>query len=584
MAIKLASFQVQARRREVYLIGALAAGIFCALLLPGITLHGDYGVSWDEALHRNYGREVTRYALETGGAPRGLRDRLGGGPGAGHSMSPDHARRHALQHGPVFEVLLFGLERLLNYDDLYHVTRLRHLCSFLLFSLGVVFFFLLCRRLFRSLTAGLLGAAALVLSPRIFAHAFFNTADLAFLSLHIVALYTMVRFLERPTAPRTLAHAAACVLAIDVRLAGLILPVVTLGALALDLLLRRRGLAGARRLALPLASYLFFTAAGVVLLWPVLWSDPAGNLLAALSRSTLEQQLGVELYLGQQILRLPWHYLPVWIGITTPPLQLALMLAGLVLLPAVMLRRRTTRRDLQELSVVACAVLPMAAVIVLGTALYNGWRHMFFVYPPLLVLAVGGLWRLWRLGARLRPALRRVALGLLALTAGGAALHTLVFVVRAHPLQHAYFNALVGGPKGARGRFQVGYYALEAMQGMRYLAAHTTHPRLAVIDDERGLADSPVTVNLKVMHPALRPRFVVVDDPGAADYLITAYYKANCHQAPWRPGCEGSQVKAREIWSRRLGGARIVSVYRLLRQPHNGVGSPRGTPIPLPRP
>ena len=426
---------------------ALAGLIFIGLLPLALWLHGDYGVTWDQALHRGYGRDVTRYVLQVAGASEATQQRLVSGPVSSNITTPDHALNHALQHGPVVEATLFGIERLLNLDDMYHVKRLRHLLCFVLFAVGVAFFFLLCRRLFCSVAAGALGAAALVLSPRIFAHAFFNTADMPFLSFYIVAIYTMVRFLERPGPWATLAHAAACVLVIDVRVAGLVVPAVTMAALVVRALGRPAPWPALRRTALPALVFAFFCAAGVVMLWPVLWSDPVGNLALALSRSTMDHRLGSELYMGSVHVSVPWHYVPVWIGITTPPAYLALMLAGAALLGAAAWRGGV-RRHLAELAVVACTLIPLAAVMLLGTSLYNGWRHLYFVYPPLLVLAVGGAVRLWRLGARLGPGRGRALRVGLAATLCGVALWTGALVVRAHPQQHAYFNALVGGAGG----------------------------------------------------------------------------------------------------------------------------------------
>ena len=46
---------------------------------------------------------------------------------------------------------------------------------------------------------GRLGSLFLILSPRIFAHSFYNSKDLAFLSFFIISIYTMVRYLEEKT-------------------------------------------------------------------------------------------------------------------------------------------------------------------------------------------------------------------------------------------------------------------------------------------------------------------------------------------------------------------------------------------------
>jgi hypothetical protein len=74
-----------------------------------------------------------------------------------------------------------------------------------------------------------LGAALLVFSPRIFAEAFHNYKDLVFMNLFAVGAYTLTRLLRRPTAKRAAVHALVTALATDVRIMGLLLPVLTVG-------------------------------------------------------------------------------------------------------------------------------------------------------------------------------------------------------------------------------------------------------------------------------------------------------------------------------------------------------------------
>ena len=158
-------------------------------------------------------------------------------------------------------------------------------------------------------------------------------------------------------------------------------------------------------------------------------------------------------------------------AVTTPPLYLGLCLLGLVgLLARVRLCRSfyTARRG--ELVALCCLALPLVIVAILGSTLFNGWRHMYFVYPGLVTLALGGVLLVARAVRRLNaPGPRRAAavLGLAALAASVGS--TLWFMVRAHPQQHAYFNTLTGGMAGARARFQTGYWGPEYREALAQL-------------------------------------------------------------------------------------------------------------------
>jgi hypothetical protein len=99
-------------------------------------------------------------------------------------------------------------------------------------------------------------------------------------------------------------------------------------------------------------------------------------------------------------------------------------------------------------------LLPIVLVTVKRSTLYDGWRHLLFVYPPLVVLAAAG-WTSALAAARLSRAAR---LAVMAVLVAGL-VEPLVFIVRNHPHEIVYFNALAGGPRGALGRFELDYWA-----------------------------------------------------------------------------------------------------------------------------
>ena len=133
---------------------------------------------------------------------------------------------------------------------------------------------------------------------------------------------------------------------------------------------------------------------------------------------------------------LPWYYAPWWLLISTPPVVLIGLLLSLTLWQ--------NRSDaFQRLALWFTALLPLTLLILLESTIYDGIRHLLFVYPILVALSAGGWSAILLDGSH--PSRRRAAAWLLA--AGLASI--LSFHVRFHPNQTVYFNALVGGPRGA---------------------------------------------------------------------------------------------------------------------------------------
>ena len=125
--------------------------------------------------------------------------------------------------------------------------------NFLVFVVGLVF-------LYRLGLAGQMGGAAslgvclaLVLSPPLFAHAFYNSKDLPFLACFIAGIYTLLQMITRPRAGSVLAHALVSAWLVAIRITGVLVPVLTV-AFAAYCVVRREvepSPAGRLRRALP---------------------------------------------------------------------------------------------------------------------------------------------------------------------------------------------------------------------------------------------------------------------------------------------------------------------------------------------
>ena len=176
---------------------------------------------------------------------------------------------------------------------------------------------------------------------------------------------------------------------------------------------------------------------------PILWADPFGRFTELARALGAHPHMGFNLFRGEWLYSLdgpPWDYAPVWVGITTPPATLLLAFIGTVALAWRVLRRpRDVLRNGPLRFGILLAILPVAtvlAVVVLESTVYHDWRHLYFLYAPLLLLAACGLRGIM---ASVRGRWPRA--GAYAL-AGAAVAVTVVSLVRIHPLQNEYFSAL----------------------------------------------------------------------------------------------------------------------------------------------
>ena len=368
-----------------------AAPITLAIFLViGLAVFDDYGVSVDEGTHRNLGRGVLDYVL-------------------GREDSPfSHVPEVDRYYGVAFAMPMAAVERVLRLEDPRAIYLTRHLLNHLFFLVGGFFVWLLAYRMFGSRLLALFAMLLFLLHPRTYGESFFNGKDLPFLSMFAIALYLIHRAFRRDTVWAFVCAGVGVGLLTNTRILGVMPFAAVVGTLALDAVRSARpsGNSAARREgangALPvLANLAAFSLASVVALyatWPLLWEQPAALIDAFWSQA--RHPPGDNLFHGEMIRapNIPWFYVPEWLLVSVPPAALALSAAGAALaLFAGLRRRRDALGNSPErfaLLLVAFILIPIIAVIALDSHVYNGWRHLYFIYAPMCLLAALALGRI----------------------------------------------------------------------------------------------------------------------------------------------------------------------------------------------
>ena len=460
----------------------LALAVCALALLLGVSVADDYGIFIDTYDQHEIGHATLQHLAGKGGL--NLLPRRGlGAFGATHATAsrglnllvPGHERLY----GPVFETLLALVERLLGLDDSRHIMFSRHLLTHLFFIVAGFAGYLLACRLFGNRWLALFALLLFLLHPRIYAHSFFNTKDAPFLATFMICLWLAYRAFDPPGASGAASAAgknagaamygafALCGVA-----AGLLtnLRVMGLVFFAAVVFMRLCDAVGAetwdqRKRAVASCAVFAFAAAGAYYAtMPYLWADPLTRFVEILRVLSAHPNDIPQLFQGKLVFasELPPSYLPVWFGITTPPLALLFGAIGLAALvwrivprPLASLSRNTPLRF--ELLIGACLFLPVLTTVVLQPITYDGWRHFHFLWAPFVLLATSGLGTLLRSVHRLGWTRGRAAVASLAALGLGA---TAVEMARLHPYQHLGFNVLATGPGTATpvfSRFQLDF-------------------------------------------------------------------------------------------------------------------------------
>lgn len=527
-----------------WLVGLCLGG----LLVLGLATVRDYGMSWDAEESRAIGMTNLRYVAEKVNPAFITQPSQWGNFAYFSTPLPQFTDR---DYGVAYELPVTLGERLLELSDTRAVFIFRHLCTFLVSWVGVLALFGLGRRRYGGdWRTGLAAAGLLVLSPRLYGEFFYNDKDAVFMALSTVATYTTVRFVERPTWRWAIPHALACALAIDVRLMAVLWPLATVTLLIWRSLRGEYQTSGWSR-GLALGSYALLLPALIVACWPYLWEAPWANFAQAFSNMQHFRWTGPMLYQGATIYAsdIPWHYVPQWVLITTPLLQLALIGLGIGVVIHQTIKRGwhlygKGTREWQDLLFAGLGLGPVLAIIAMHSVLYDGWRQVYFIYPSLLLLAVRGLVGLWRwLGARPRWQ-QRLAAGTLVV----GVLSSAGQLVWMHPLESLYFNVLAG-PQPKQ-RFEQDYWGISYLEGLKWILAHDDRPLIRVYTEP--LMSPPLRMSSLIMLPGSKERIQVVYELKDADYFLANY---RWHPTPYDMPPATGEVKA--------GTQVALSVYRL---------------------
>jgi hypothetical protein len=426
----------------------------------------DYGLSWDDYAHSEYGDLLLAFYAS------GLTDK--------RALS----WINLYMYGGGFDLLAALFGKILPFT----VFETRRLVGAAVGILGMFVTWRAGRRVGGPL-AGLVALALIATCPLYYGHMFMNPKDSPFAVAMAILLLGLIRAFEQY--PKLTMTTGVLVglgfgLSFGSRIMGAFGAFDALAALALIFAIEARAVgirpAAGRvgRFVWSLAPAAALSYATMALVWP--WSvvDPRNPLRAVEYFSRFFEQPWQELFGGALIpvLDMPRSYVPTLMALKLPELFLVLGLAGAAgALIAALRRGVAANRRAVFLLVALAALVPLAVTVALRPAMYNGIRHFVFVLPPLAVLGgAAGAWLTEAAARHFRFAPHVAAVVLVA----GIALPVLG-MVRLHPFEYTHFNRLSGGVRAARDRYMIDYWGLAFKQASQALLAtlaerHETTP------------------------------------------------------------------------------------------------------------
>ncbi|OGO39626.1 MAG: hypothetical protein A2W35_09180 [Chloroflexi bacterium RBG_16_57_11] len=200
-----------------------------------------------------------------------------------------------------------------------------------------------------------------------------------------------------------------------------------------------------------LVSYLF---------WPALWKAPVQQYSKSVSKALDFPWEGKVMFAGvdYEVTELPRRYLPTVLSLQFTETAMLMFIAGCV---TSILWLRRGRLDWRKVVLITVwFVGPVIAIVIVHPVIYDNFRHLLFITPPLFIFAAIGFQGLFEWIKK--PVLSGGLVVLLMLP-------NVYWLINLHPYQYVYYNSLVGGVQGAYRSYEMDYWGTSYRAAIEYV-------------------------------------------------------------------------------------------------------------------
>ena len=431
---------------------------FAILIVIGFILHTHYGISLDEESTRYHGIVSLNYIAEFFFPNEKF----------GFQINESIPRLNLYEYkmyGVFYEIIVITITELLleikNFSEIFYA---RHFANHLLFIISLISFYFLASNIFKNKLYAFLGTVILYTSPRIFAQSFYNDKDLVFLSFFIFLIFFSVKFIKKPIYYNAFLLGLFSAMACSIRIIGIYVIFLVAFFLIIQMLMENKFYSKKINTLLAL---LFFNFTFLFLMWPFLWEAPIDNFIYVIKTFAKYPWDANVFYLGNfyQSEFLPWHYFFVFFLATNPLLLSIIIILGISQVAYRFIKRlinieeNNSYKDIWRgknekifLFILVTVITPIFLILLLNSRIFNGWRHLYFLFPCLILLGIYFVDRTTLKYFKKRKTILTIFI------LGIISINNCYNLIKLHPYQYAYFNLIF--ERNANQLFEIDYWGL----------------------------------------------------------------------------------------------------------------------------
>jgi len=361
-------------------------------------------------------------------------------------------------YGQSFDLLTLIFIKTFHIEKIYET---RHVFNSIFGWLAILFCALIAVEI-AGWRAGVLGLFLLFISPGFLGHSFNNPKDVPFAMGYVMSIYFMIRFFKefpKPSIKAAFWVAFGIAVSISIRIAG-VLQIAYLFMFAglyyiftaknIKQLFSKENIKKIQTIFIYCCAISILAYFMGILLWPYALEAPIKNPLKALTEMNKFAISLRQIFEGAQIWsdKVPWYYSSKYILISVP----VVVILGTAAFVIQFFRNHTRLQYLFIFILVFSFAFPLFYIAYQHSNVFGGWRHVLFVYPPMVSMAAVGF------GLLLSEMKKKYFAWAIALIILALSFNPVIHIIRNYPYQYVYFNELTGGVKGAYGKYETDYY------------------------------------------------------------------------------------------------------------------------------
>jgi len=167
------------------------------------------------------------------------------------------------------------------------------------------------------------------------------------------------------------------------------------------------------------------------------------------------------------------------------------------------------KKELQDLIFLFAFLTPLFVVIALNSPVYDGWRHLYFVYPSFIMIALFGINLLNSYLIKKNKNIKYIIFLILFLP-------TSFWIYKNHPNQNVFFNVLAG--KHFDQKFEMDYWGNSNKAALEFISKNNDG-----IIKISNINTNDLNLSKKILNKNMRDKIDIVDNHKYAQFIINNY-------------------------------------------------------------